>query len=66
MWRDQEARDAAEQEEMKLYAEYISLQPAINIIHNFKRACEERNLDYADAFLSGDMTAEEYMKVREV
>jgi hypothetical protein len=32
-------------------------------IHNFKDACEERNVDYADAFLSGYMTAEEYHKV---
>jgi hypothetical protein len=32
-------------------------------IRNFKRICEERKVDYADAFLTGYMTAQEYKKV---
>lgn len=36
---------------------------AADAIQNFKRSCEARNVDYADAFLCGDLTVEEYKKV---
>lgn len=36
---------------------------AMDAIYNFKSGCKAENVDYADAFLTGDMTAEEYKEV---
>ena len=41
-------------------ADYVH---ALDIILNFKWDCQVRKVDCADAFLSGDMTAETYKKV---
>lgn len=54
--------------ELQIRARYYSddHSQATDAIHSFKSACEARNLDYVDTFLSGYMTPEEYRKVREV
>jgi heme oxygenase len=36
---------------------------AMDAIHTFIADCKARNVDYVDAFLTGNTTAEEYAKV---
>lgn len=52
--------------EIEIEGEYSSqtFTQASNVIHNYKAICERRNVHYADAFLWGDMTAEEFQKVQ--
>jgi hypothetical protein len=35
----------------------------MDVLHAFMSDCEARNVDYVDAFLQGNMTAEQYEKV---
>lgn len=60
-----EQRDAAAAKETEINEKYMSAehQGAIAAVHDFKSRCEEREVHYADAFLSGDMTPTEYKEV---
>lgn len=60
-----EDRAAAAAESQRIKQIYYSKEyaKAVDVIHNFKGRCEARNVNYADAFLSGDMAADEYETV---
>jgi hypothetical protein len=59
-------RDLAANNERDIYKQYMSDEhtQATDAIYNFKSACEARSTHYADAFLVGNMTPEEYKKVQ--
>jgi hypothetical protein len=62
----EERRDAAAIAEKELVDQYIDggwYAHAMDAIHNFMSISKDRNVDYVDAFLTGDTTAEEYTKV---
>lgn len=64
-WTPQQRQDAAQQE-AQIFSAYSSgdYNKHAAYVRNFKAACEARGIFYADAFLTGDMTAEEFAKVR--
>eukprot|EP00243_Klebsormidium_subtile_P009826 TRINITY_DN503_c0_g1_i1.p1 TRINITY_DN503_c0_g1~~TRINITY_DN503_c0_g1_i1.p1 ORF type:complete len:406 (+),score=47.02 TRINITY_DN503_c0_g1_i1:254-1471(+) len=63
-WTLKQQQNAAQQES-QIDTAYSSGEYKKHVahVHNFRAACNDRGVDYADALLTGDMTAEEYRKV---
>eukprot|EP00243_Klebsormidium_subtile_P009827 TRINITY_DN503_c0_g1_i2.p1 TRINITY_DN503_c0_g1~~TRINITY_DN503_c0_g1_i2.p1 ORF type:complete len:406 (+),score=18.59 TRINITY_DN503_c0_g1_i2:254-1471(+) len=64
-WTLKQQQNAAQQES-QIDTAYSSGEYKKHVahVHNFRAACNDRGVDYADALLTGDMTAEEYRKAR--